>query len=42
MSLNTDQLTLAAPLVGTDNQLDISPATVAGTPAAVTVGGTAA
>ena len=42
VSLNTDQLTLVAPLVGTGNQLDISPATVAGTPAPVTIGGTAA
>jgi len=42
VSLNTDQLTLVAPLVGTNNQLDISPATVSGTPAPVTIGGTAA
>ena len=42
VNLNTDQLTLQAPLVGTDNQLNIGPATVASNPDAVVVGGPAA
>ena len=41
VNLNTNQLTLQAPLVGTDNQLNIGPATVASNPDAVVVGGPA-
>ena len=42
VDFNTDQLTLQAPLTGTDNQLNIGPATVASNPDAVVVGGPAA
>ena len=42
VNFNTDQLTLQAPLTGTDNQLNIGPATVASNPDAVVVGGPAA
>ncbi len=42
VNFNTDQLTLSAPLTGTDNQLNIGPATVASNPDAVVVGGPAA
>ena len=42
VNFNTDQLTLQAPLTGTDNQLNIGPSTVASNPDAVVVGGPAA
>ena len=42
VNLDTDQLHLDAPLVGTNNQLNIGPSTVASNPAAVVVGGPAA
>ncbi len=42
VNFNQDQLTLQAPLTGTNNQLDIGPATVASNPDAVVVGGPAA
>lgn len=42
VNFNQDQLTLDAPLTGTDNQLNIGPATVASNPDAVVVGGPAA
>jgi hypothetical protein len=41
VNLNTDQLTLQAPLAGTSNQFNIGPATVASNPDAVVVGGPA-
>ena len=41
VNLNSNQLTLQAPLVGTANQLNIGPATVASNPDAVVVGGPA-